>query len=136
MITKDEIFELMNTEELLKMGRYSGGHDDQMKGLIKGAEVIGHYNEGDYQGEVATCLLLPDGTYMVYIDYYGSCSGCDAWEGANNEDVIKMCQDLIYTSHLFNTLEEVEVFLSDDEEKKYSTSWKLGLLKEIKEKQK
>jgi hypothetical protein len=132
-MNKDGIFELMNKEELLKMGRYAGGHDEQMRGLIKDAKVIGHYNEGDYQGQVATCLLLPDGTYMVYSDYYGSCSGCDAWEDAKDEEILKMCQDLIYTSHLFDSLEEVKLFLSDDEESKYNKSWKLGLLKEIGE---
>jgi hypothetical protein len=134
MMNKDEIFLNMNTEELLKFGRYAGGHDDHMKGLVKDSKVIGHWNEGDYQGQVATCLLLNDGTYMVYTDYYGSCSGCDAWEDASDESILKMCQDLIYTSHLFNSLEEVKEYLLEmsRKESKYNSDNEFrGLLEEI-----
>lgn len=132
MITKDEIFKLMNKEELLKLSRYAGGHDEHMQNLIKGSKVIAHWNEGDYQGQVATCLLLPDGTYMIFNDYYGSCSGCDSWEDASDEDILKMCQDLIYDSDIFNSLEDVKVFLSQEKFDKYS--WNRSskrLLKEI-----
>jgi len=104
MITHDELFKLMNTENLLKMERWSGGHDEQMKKLIKGARVISHYNEGGYQGVVATIVQIPSGEFVAYTDYYGSCSGCDAWEDATDESVLKMCQDLIYTSIISDSL--------------------------------
>jgi len=130
---KDNIFKIMNKEELLKFERYAGGHDEHMKNLVKGAKVIAHWNEEDYQGQVATCVLLPDETYMIYNDYYGSCSGCDAWEDAEDEEILKMCQDLIYSSKIFNTLEEVQEFLSQKEFDDYS--WEDSskeLLEEIK----
>lgn len=120
MITHDELQKQIDIENILKMPRYAGGHDDQMKGLIKGAKVIAHYNEGDYQGTVATCIKIPSGEFILYNDFYGSCSGCDAWEDASDENIIKMCNDLVYDSLIFDTLEEVKIYLSKETFDKYS----------------
>jgi hypothetical protein len=65
----DQLQKMIDWDKIMKMSRYSGGHDDQMIGLFKGATVIGHWNEGDYQGTVATCVLLSDGKYAIYNDY-------------------------------------------------------------------
>ena len=40
MITHDELFKQMNTEALLKMSRYAGGHDEQMKGLFQKRQML------------------------------------------------------------------------------------------------
>lgn len=109
----DEMQALINWDEIMKMARWAGGHDEQMKGLFKNAEVVGHWNEGDYQGMVATCVKLPNGKYAIYNDYYGSCSGCDAWEDASDEDVKSMCINLANGAYIFETLEDVKAFLSD-----------------------
>lgn len=120
MITHDELRKMMDEEELLKMGRYAGGHDEQMQGLIKGAKVIAHWNEGDYQGAVATCIQIPSGEYVIYNDYYGSCSGCDAWEDATDEAILSMCNNLVYDSLIFGSLQEVKEFLAKADFRKYS----------------
>lgn len=109
----DEMQALINWEEIMKMDRWAGGHDEQMKGLFKNAEVVGHWNEGDYHGMVATCVKLPNSKYAIYNDYYGSCSGCDAWEDASDENVKSMCIDLANGAYIFETLEDVKTFLSD-----------------------
>jgi len=97
----------------MKMERYSGGHDEQMKGLLKDVTVMGHYNEGDYQGIVATCVMLNDTKeFVIYNDYYGSCSGCDAWEGATDEDVRKMCIDLANGAYIFKNIKDCIEFLT------------------------
>jgi len=127
-MARDEAFKLMNKEVLLKLDRCAGGHDEHMKQLIKGAKVIAHWNEEDYQGRVATCIQLPNGGYMIYNDYYGSCGGCDSWEDATDEQILKMCQDLIYSSQIFESLEQVKEFLS--QEKFDSYSWE-GCSKEL-----
>jgi len=135
MITHDELAKQIDIENLLKMDRGAGGHDEQMQGLIKGAQVIAHWNEGDYQGQVATIVRVPSGEFLVYNDFYGSCSGCDAWEDAKDDDVKKMCNDLVYTAKIFNTLKEVFAFLEGmkgDEEGSYA--WGKcadGLLEEL-----
>jgi len=122
-IQTDELQKLIDWDEIMKMPRCAGGHDPQMTGLFKGAEVIGHWNEGDYQGMVATCVKLPDGRFAIYNDYYGSCSGCDSWEGANDESVRAMCLGLSNGAYVFESLDDVKEFLSDPGKDKEWTSW-------------
>jgi len=89
-------------ETVMKMPRTSGGHDDQMKGLLKNVTILGHWNEGDYTGMVATCVQLNDTKEVViYNDYYGSCSGCDMWEGADDETVREQCISLANGAYIF-----------------------------------
>jgi predicted ATP-dependent serine protease len=35
-------------------------------------------------------------------DYYGSCSGCDAWDGACEEDARRMINDLVTNAKIFD----------------------------------
>lgn len=111
----DTLQQLIDWESIYKMPRCAMGHDEQMKGLFKDAKVIAHWNEGSYQGMVATCVKLPDGRYLIYNDYYGSCSGCDSWEGATDEEVKKMCIDLANGAYIFRSFEDVITFLSQEE---------------------
>lgn len=111
----DELQKLIDWTAIMPMSRYAGGHDDQMEGLFKNAKVIAHWNEGDYQGSVATCVQLEDGRFAIYNDYYGSCSGCDSWEDASDEEVRKMCIDLANSALVFESLSDVKEFLSAGE---------------------
>lgn len=130
MTTNAELIERIDFEKIMPMPRYAGGHDDQMQGLLKDTTVVAHWNEGDYQGQVATCLKLNDtGEHIVISDYYGSCSGCDAWEDARDEDVKRMCIQMAGDAKIFKTLEEVKLFLSHDP--KGYDDWKGHLLEEI-----
>lgn len=119
----DSLQKLIDWDSIMKMPRYAGGHDEQMQGLIAGAVVVGHWNEGGYQGMVATCVKLPDGRFIIYNDYYGSCSGCDSWEGATDEEVKNMCIGLANGSYVFNTLEDVKEYLTSTEEDFTWSSW-------------
>lgn len=101
-----DLQELIDWDAIMPMDRYAGGHDEQMRGLFKGATVIGHWNEGDYQGSVATCVQLEDGRIAVYQDSYGSCSGCDSWEDAQDKDVRKLCEGLAADARTFETLDD------------------------------
>ncbi len=84
-----------------------------MKGLFKGAKVIAHWNEGEYQGMVATCVKLHDGRFVIYNDYYGSCSGCDSWKDATDDEVKAMCINLSNGAFIFQSLNDVIEYLSN-----------------------
>ena len=122
----DQLQEFIDWKNIMPMDRYAGGHDEQMKGLFKDVEVIAHYNEGDYQGQVATCVKFTKGKfkgkYAIYNDYYGSCSGCDAWEYATDDMVRKLCIDLANSAYIFKNLDDVKLFLfnPDDEGKQWN----------------
>lgn len=141
-IQTDELQKLIDWDNILKMPRYAGGHDAQMKGLFKNVEVLGHWNKGDYQGMVATCVKFTKGgkfkgKYAIYNDYYGSCSGCDAWEDASNEEVTNMCIGLANSAYVFKTLEDVIEFLQNPSPEGDWTSWSspaIGLLSAIQSK--
>ena len=113
----DELQDFIDWDSIMPMSRYAGGHDEQMKGLFKNATVIAHYNENDWQGQVATCVKFNSGKfknhYAIYNDYYGSCSGCDAWEDASDDDVKKLCIDLSNGAYIFKTLKDVKDFLKN-----------------------
>jgi len=102
----------IDLQKILSMPRYAGGHDDQMKGLFKNITILAHWNEGDYQGQVATAVQLNDTREVViYSDYYGSCSGCDAWEDASDKTVIRMCIQLAAGAKIFKTIADALDFL-------------------------
>jgi hypothetical protein len=115
-----ELQKLIDWDVIMPLPRYAGGHDDQMKALFKGAKVMAHWNEGDYQGVVATAVQLADGRYCWYQDGYGSCSGCDSWEDADDATVKGLCISLAIDAEVFNTLEE----MLDDMKGIRAESWK------------
>jgi len=129
----DQLQKLIDWENIMKMPRYAGGHDDHMRGLFKDAIVIAHWNENDYQGTVATCVMLPDNRFVIYNDFYGSCSGCDAWEGAEENTVRSMCITLSNDAYVFDSINDVIIFLHSSNKDRYSWSGKAasGLLEEI-----
>jgi hypothetical protein len=121
----DKLQSLIDWDNILEMGRCAGGHDDQMVGLFKDAELIAHWNEGSWDGMVATCVKLPTGEYVIYNDYYGSCSGCDSWEDASDDKVRNLCIDLANGAYIFKSLEDVKEFLSNtsDENRDGNYDW-------------
>lgn len=130
----DELQQYINWNELYEFERCAGGHDDQMKYLFKGSELMGYWNEGDYQGMVATCVYLPQiDKFVVYNDYYGSCSGCDSWEDASDEEVENMCINLANGAFIFNNLNDVIEYLNSEIDYEWCwVNWKSGLLEAIK----
>jgi hypothetical protein len=112
-----KLIERIDWDKLIPMERWSGGHDEQMQGLLKDVNVIAHYNDCDYQGQVATCVQLNDTQEIViYNDYYGSCDSCDVWEEASDEEVKKMCIQLAGGALIFNNLDDCKKFLATDNE--------------------
>ena len=130
-----KLIDRIDWDNIMPMSRYSGGHDEQMKGLLKDITVIAHWNEGDYQGCVATCVMLNDTKEVViYNDYYGSCSGCDAWDDALDSEVIRMCKQLAGGALIFNNLKDCKKFLEskkDASQYNWSNICSTGLLEEI-----
>lgn len=119
----DELQNLIDWKNIYKMPRYAGGHDEQMKGLFIGAKVIAHWKQDEYQGVVATCVKIPDGRYLLYNDFFGSCSGCDAWEDATDEEVKNLCITLANSAYIFASLKDVVTFLSQGESE-FSYEWR------------
>ncbi|MDL2291549.1 hypothetical protein LJB80_00170 [Bacteroides sp. OttesenSCG-928-F21] len=134
-IISDTLQQLIDWENIMKMERCAGGHDEQMKGLFKDSTVIGHWNGWNPYSMVATCVQLPDGRFAIYNDYYGTCSFCDCWEGASDEDVKTLCINLSNGAYIFQSIEDVKEYLGSINSKSTCFDWcncAKPLLKEIK----
>ena len=108
--------DLIDWDALMPLDRCAGGHDNHMRKLFRGAEVLAHWNEGDWQGTVATAVKLADGRFAYYSDSYGSCSGCDSWEDASDELVRILCEELAESAKIFDSMESMLVSLDAEKE--------------------
>ena len=117
---KTMLKDYLNWEKLMTCSRCSGGHEDIMENLFKDGEVIASYIEDDYQGNEAYVYFL-NGEYILITDYFGSCSGCDAWEDANDEEVRNLCIQLANNAHRFDSIHTLMSFLEVDVEEDKAT---------------
>lgn len=105
------LVESINWDAVMEQPRYAGGHDEIMLSVFDGAaEVIAHYNSGGYDGDVATAWKFPCGTVAIITDYYGSCSGCDAYEDASDEDLRRLVSNMVGSARIFDTPEDAAKF--------------------------
>jgi hypothetical protein len=71
-----------------------------------GIKVLVNAEEKGYQG-MGYCIVAKDGRYG-YLSYrYGSCSGCDAIEDSNTEDLDQIRKELVDDIDWYDTPEEV-----------------------------
>ena len=115
MKTPEDISKLLDWETILKQPRCSGGHDDIMTNLFlrETAVCIAHWNEGDYQGTVATAYMFKDdGSVLIISDYYGSCCGCDLYEDAADDEIKKLVHDMVQGGILCETFSSAIQFIN------------------------
>lgn len=75
----------MNTSAKLPIEKFDGPRYSVVA-WCRGHEILFYREFGSYQGEWAM-ISYCDGEYYVWKGYYGSCSGCDAYEAEMNGDV-------------------------------------------------
>jgi len=121
--------DMLDWDKIMIQPRYAGGHTEIMESLFKDSMVIAEYCSGDYQGMVGYIYAVwygPDFFKLVVLtDYYGSCSGCDSWEDADDESVKNMCVTLANNAHMFDTPEELEKFLGEEVPSDEGAYWDL-----------
>lgn len=87
MLTK---YEIGRYHVLKKIGPMTSWED-----LVSswGWEVEFYRESGDYQGDIIAIVRLLDDAYLnntyaygIYQGYYGSCSGCDAYQGCHGDE--------------------------------------------------
>lgn len=91
---------------VLSQKRYAGGHEEVMRNIFgSNAEVVSWWREDDWQGTIAIAYKFPNGEVAIMTDYYGSCSGCDAWEDSSDDDARKMILGLCGSAKQFDSVE-------------------------------
>jgi len=75
-----------------------------------GADILWEDSAADYQGHATILAAMADGRYSFYEWWYGSCSGCDAWEAADLSDE-QVAKEMRNTAIWFADREEMEGWL-------------------------
>ena len=107
--TTANLRDLVDWDHVLAQPRYAGGHEEVMRAIFGSTSTVEAWWPGEgYQGDVAIAHRLADGRVVVMTDYYGSCSGCDAWEGAGDEEAIKLIIDAVNSARVFESLDDAK----------------------------
>lgn len=106
MMLKD----FLDWDRILKQRGSAGGHSEIMDVLFINGIVLANVSTNDYQGYVGYAYLVYGYTHtakiVVISDSYGSCSGCDGWEDADEKSIRQMCTNLANDAHMFDSIEE------------------------------
>lgn len=79
--------------------------------LREPAHVIAAESVGSYQGTHYAILAVysgPQSSYALWTDYYGSCSGCDAYIDAEPQECFEMTKGTLRNIRKFWSLDEIE----------------------------
>lgn len=77
------------------------------------SELIWECSEEDYQGNANILVRIDDLGRELFIHYewtYGSCSGCDEWEGRDLTD-FEIRQEMMRDCNVFDSREKLEKYL-------------------------
>ena len=111
MLSKQDVLDSVDWDSVMKAPRYARGHEEVMRTMFGDkAKVIGEYVEDDYQGDEAFAYEFEDGTIAIITDSFGSCSGCDSWEDATDEEARNMVRELAINARLFPNRVEAREF--------------------------
>jgi hypothetical protein len=83
--------------------------------LLPDGEVVWAEGTEDYQGFERIIAKLDDGRYLFYSWSYGSCSGCDSWEGKPAE----MEQDVKSGAQYFADIDVLRQFIKSTDFDRY-----------------
>lgn len=93
-----------------------------VKECLPNRAAIQYWREGGYQGKLAFVIRL-DGYLWLYNDYYGSCSGCDAFL-SNEKNYI---EDLLRGAYCFESEEDAIAYAESTDD----YSWN-GVIEPVK----
>jgi hypothetical protein len=86
-------------------------------------KVLVRVDDEDYSGDTRV-LLAQEGRYGVLNFGWGSCSGCDALLGCNSYEAVDRVIDALRAGiRWFDTLEEAQAYVADDENRQYDYSY-------------
>lgn len=102
-------------DKVMTKERYASGHEDVMRSIFRNpVKVIAEWVEDDYQGEEAFAYQFPDGSIVLITDYFGSCSGCDSWEGASDNEARAMIESLVHSARIKPSIDAALVFCNEE----------------------
>jgi hypothetical protein len=116
-MNKQQILDSIDWLKVMQAPRNAGGHEEVFENIFGGnAVVIAKFIQNDYQGDEAFAFQFQDGTIAIMTDYFGSCSVCDSWEDANDEEAMNLIISMVTSSRIFGTLDEAIEYCENAED--------------------
>lgn len=115
-----------NKEELYKQYLKENYLDrsDCLDYLLNHPQCISYKYDGYYQGQCGWAFLLEDDIGILLVsDYFGSCSGCDAYEASTGfDDYFELTRTIIYNGHLCENVDDAIRYINEEsEQNKFSS---------------
>lgn len=131
---RHELMKQIDWKKALAQPRYAGGHEEVMANVFcsDSSVVLASWHEGDYQGSIVFSYLFIDGSVAIIQDSYGSCSGCDAWEDADEEDAKKLIHDMVSSARIFPSIATARKFCHKPPEDDYWFKESMHLYADLK----
>jgi len=125
-----ELKDYINWNVLMKQYRGAGGHSEIMDNLFIDVKILASYIESDYQGSEGYVYQLSDGRIVLINDYFGSCSGCDSWEGSSDEQATELIKALVNNATVVKSVDEAIDYLEKSKSSSEHYDWS-GLQDEL-----
>lgn len=114
-MNRQQVVDAINWDAAMSAERCAYGHVEVMDVMFRGASVIATWvDEDSYRGDVAYAYEFADGTVAIVTDSFGSCSGCDSWVDATEDEARAMIHELASSARLFENRESAAVFCERD----------------------
>jgi len=102
-----------------QVSRYAGSHIDELSKLFRDSRMIASNSSGSYQGDDCVVYLFTpidpqfEPKIVIITSYFGSCSGCDAWEDIKDDDLRELLIAIVNNARLFDSFKEVHKFFDE-----------------------
>jgi len=118
----------------MKAERCASGHSDVMEKIFYNncAVVIASWIEDNYQGGEAYAYLFKDGYLVIIQDSFGSCSGCDSWEDASDQDAERLIRAMVNSSKIFKNIDEAINYIEKPNESDYYGQYLININNDLK----
>lgn len=99
--------------------RSAGPKIEVISGLFEHTHLIASHEEGSYHGSVCVVLLFAppnpniDPKVLLITDHFGSCGGCDVWDGAGDDTVKELVISIANNARQFDSFDDLIQFLGE-----------------------
>ena len=130
---RSELIKLIDWDVVMKASRSAGGHTDIMQKVFftTSSVILASWVENDYQGSEVFAYLFKDGYVVIIQDSFGSCSGCDSWEGASDQDAKSLITTLVDSAKIFKNISEAISYIENPDSSDYYSQYLVNIKKNL-----
>lgn len=130
---RHQLLSMVDWDNVMKASRDAGGHEDVMQKVFYEhiAVVFASWIEKDYQGNEIFAYLFKDGYIVIIQDSFGSCSGCDSWKGASDEDAKRLITTMVDSARIYKNIDEVLNYMENVDSSDYFGQYLINIKEDM-----